>query len=171
MEWSAIKITQYGHGICSRNGKSCHCKPEEHPFAVLEEGDRSGRTDTSRFLVAGAKRSFWIRTKQGMLFEAMPAIREILGSGSSFVIESNSILRFMKPDLYLVVLDLAQSDFKDSARRYLDRAGACLLVNSDAKPEWERVSLKPVLQKPRFTINPPTYMNNEVLQFIRSNQP
>ena len=24
-QWTAMKITQYGHGICSKNGKQCHC--------------------------------------------------------------------------------------------------------------------------------------------------
>src|SRR5881392_1714032 len=65
--WTAMKITQYGHGICSANGEPCDCVTDDHTRAITEEHDRSGETDTSRFLVAGAQRSLWVRTRQGML--------------------------------------------------------------------------------------------------------
>ena len=29
-DWTAVKITQFGHGICSVNGESCGCAVEEH---------------------------------------------------------------------------------------------------------------------------------------------
>ena len=25
LNWTAVKVTQYGHGICSANGKPCDC--------------------------------------------------------------------------------------------------------------------------------------------------
>src|SRR5256885_14895841 len=46
-QWTAVKITQFGHGICSVNGKSCHCAVDEHTVALSEERDRSGKSDTS----------------------------------------------------------------------------------------------------------------------------
>ena len=56
-KWTAVKITQYGHGVCSNEGKSCECSTEpEHPFAISEEYE-PGRTDSGRFLAAGAERS------------------------------------------------------------------------------------------------------------------
>jgi hypothetical protein len=76
--WTAVKITQYGHGICSVNGKSCHCSTDEHLYRIVEEQSLSGKTDTSRFLVAGARKSLWVRTKQGMLFEALPELRDFI---------------------------------------------------------------------------------------------
>ncbi len=72
--WTAVKITQYGHGICSANGELCDCATDDHSWAVSEERDRSGESDSSRFLVAGAKRSLWVRTRQGFLAEAMPRL-------------------------------------------------------------------------------------------------
>ena len=62
-DWTAVKITQYGHGVCSVNGESCGCAVDEHTFALTEERDRAGKGDTSRFLAAGARRSLWVRTK------------------------------------------------------------------------------------------------------------
>src|SRR5207253_5611963 len=39
---------------------------------------RSGR-DSARFLAAGARRSFWLRTKHGFLAEGLPLLRTALG--------------------------------------------------------------------------------------------
>jgi hypothetical protein len=172
--WTALKITQYGHGVCSANGEACDCVTADHSLAVSEERDRSGESDTSRFLVAGAARSWWVRTQQGQLAEAMPRVRKILSSAPNVIIESNSILRFLKPDLYLTVLDPQTADFKNSAQTFLDRADAVLVHSlengkDEAKgPAWERVSLKPVLNRPIFKIHPPNYVPAEVVDFVRT---
>src|SRR6185436_11792503 len=81
-DWTAVKITQFGHGVCSISAEPCDCalNEKEHSWSLDEEPDRSGQTDSSRFLVAGARRSLWVRTKQGMLAEAMPALRNALAS-------------------------------------------------------------------------------------------
>jgi hypothetical protein len=168
--WTALKITQYGHGVCSANGEACDCATADHSWSVSEEKDRSGESDTSRFLVAGADQSWWVRTQQGHLAEAMPRIRKLLASAPNAIIESNSILRFMKPDLYLTVLDPATPDFKESAQTYLDRADAVLLhtAESSTGPAWERVSLKPVANRPTFAIRPPDYVTPKVVEFVRA---
>ena len=124
MHWTAIKITQYGHGVCSANGEACDCAPADHSVAISEERDRLSGSDTARMLSAGAIRVLWVRTQQGLLAEAMPRLRKEMASSSNVLIESNSILRFLRPDLYLAVLDPKIEDFKASALRYLDRADA-----------------------------------------------
>ena len=35
--WLAVKITQYGHGICSANGEPCDCVTADHASAITEE--------------------------------------------------------------------------------------------------------------------------------------
>ncbi|WP_433984814.1 hypothetical protein RBB78_10610 [Tunturiibacter empetritectus] len=37
MHWTAFKITQFGHGMCSANGEPCDCETAEHTVAVSEE--------------------------------------------------------------------------------------------------------------------------------------
>ena len=170
LHWAALKITQYGHGVCSANGEACDCATADHSGAVTEERDRSGESDTSRFLVAGADHSWWVRTQQGRLAEAMPRIRAILEKTENAIIESNSILRFLKPDLYITVLDPSIADFKSSAQQFLDRADAVLLHSAEnsAGPAWKSVSLKPVIDRPTFTIRPPSYVTPEVVDFVRA---
>jgi len=167
--WTAAKITQYGHGICSANGEACDCATGDHSWAITEERDRSGDSDTSRFLLAGASRVFWVRTEQGRLAEAMPTLRDRLAQSRNIIIESNSILKFLRPDLYLTILDPATTDFKKSAQEFLDRADAVILHESVRVSSWQSVSLKPVADCPVFQIKPPEYVTPQIVEFVRAN--
>jgi len=165
--WMALKITQYGHGICSADGKPCHCATDDHTRAITEEHDRSGESDTSRFLVAGAQRSIWVRTRQGMLAQAMPDVQRRIAGAENVIMESNSILQFLRPDLYLSVLDADTADFKDSAREFLPRADGVILHRTDATPQWNSVSIDAAAGVPRFYIDPPVYVTPEIVTFVR----
>jgi hypothetical protein len=157
--WVAGKITQYGHGVCAQNGESCDCAPDEHVCAISWEKEPNA-TDSGRFLTAGAHRSFWLRTKQGFLAEGMPLLRaalreiepELAGSPGNLILESNTLLQFLKPSLYLMVVDPTKADFKDSARIQMDRASAVILrqVVADGTAAWAGPSTKPLNGKPRF---------------------
>ena len=171
MHWTAFKVTQFGHGMCSANGEPCDCETAEHSLAVSEEragGDST--TDSGRYLAAGAVRSFWVRTRQGDLSEAMPRIRKEIARAENVLIESNSILRFLRPDLYLSVLDPETADFKESAKYFLDRADAVLVAEGELgrRPEWKGVSLKLVEGTPVLAMRPPMYVTEEVVEFVRS---
>jgi hypothetical protein len=170
--WTALKITQFGHGVCSADGKPCDCDTgDDHFRALSDEKDLSGETDTSRYLVAGAKRSIWVRTRQGRLSEAITDIERKIAGAENVIMESNSIMGFLKPDLYLTVLDAGTQDFKVSANEFLDRADAVILHQangmgmSDAK--WDLVSMDRVARKPQFLIEPPPYVTPEIVSFVR----
>jgi hypothetical protein len=98
--WTAIKITQFGHAICSANREPCDCETADHSIAISEELDATTGTDTSRYLAAGTVRSLRVRTRQGQLVEVMPLIRTEISRSENGIIESNSIVRFLKPDFY-----------------------------------------------------------------------
>src|ERR1700742_1775892 len=93
--WTAVKITQYGHNVCSANGEPCDCETADHTIAISEERSRTSGTDYARYLVAGAEHSFWVRTRQGQLAEAMPRLRALIAETENVIIESNSVLRFL----------------------------------------------------------------------------
>ena len=165
--WTAIKITQFGHGICSANGEPCDCETADHTIAVSEERNPTSGTDSGRYLAAGAARSLWVRTRQGQLAEAMPRIRAEIARSENVLIESNSILRFLQPDLYASVLNPEVADFKTSSLRYLDRADALLLPSTDLRhPHWQNVSLKLIEGIPRFQISPPAYFSPEFASLV-----
>lgn len=167
--WTAIKITQFGHNVCSANGEPCDCHTADHTLAISEERDRASGTDSSRYLAAGAQRSFWVRTRQGQLHEAMPRVRSLIAEAANVIIESNSVLRFLRPDLFLSVLSPQIADFKDSARLYLDRADALVLSGSDALNERVWTSIAPsLLRAPKFLVTPPEYMTPELEAFVHA---
>lgn len=162
--WTAFKITQYGHGFCTADGKPCQCQTADSCVAVNAELDRDSGTDTSRFLAAGARRSLWVRTRIGMLAEAMEKIEKEILASENAILESNSILEFIRPDLYLSVVDPAVADFKDSARRFLGKADA-VLVSSPGSAAALGMTAED--GKPRFQIGPPDYMSDELVEFVR----
>lgn len=166
--WTAFKITQFGHGRCSLNGKPCHCATADHTWAISEEKDQSGKSDSSRFLVAGAKRSFWVRTEQGRLAEAIPTVERRMAESENAILESNSILKFIRPDLYISVLDPAIEDFKASALASFGRADA-VIVNADhnANSLWKGISLNTTSNRPVFLMRPPNYVTAEILEFVQ----
>jgi len=124
MRWTAIKMTQHGHGGCS----------------VFEERDAANGTDSGRYLAAGAVRSLLI---QGGLGEAMARVREEIAAAENVMIESNSVLEFVRPDVFVMVLDAGNADFKDSAKRYLDRADAVVVTGGELEgAAWEGIPLR-----------------------------
>jgi hypothetical protein len=160
-EWIAGKLTQYGHGVCARNGENCDCAPEEHVCALDWETRSDTGTDSARFLAAGAKRAFWLRTKQGYLAEGLPLLRQALsevaeegnGENRAVIVESNTLLQFVKPSLYFAVIDPLREDFKASAQAALDRAHALVLrdnLRSDEPPAplWLKLPAKLLQEKP-----------------------
>jgi hypothetical protein len=166
LNWTAIKITQYGHGVCSHEGELCECADPIHPIAISEERAASG-TDSGRFLAAGARHAYWVRTPAGGLGEAMPRLRRVLGKAEHAIVESNSLLQFLKPDLCLMVVDGAVADFKLTSRRFLDRAHA-LVVTSDAPLDWPDVPASLYRSKPRFLAPAPHYENEQLVETIKT---
>jgi molybdopterin-guanine dinucleotide biosynthesis protein len=160
--WIAGKITQYGHGVCAQNGENCDCAPTEHVCALDWDRLPGSGTDSARFLAAGAKRSFWLRTKQGYLAEGLPLLRNALKEVAAdiapeprpaLIVESNSLLQFVEPSLYFAVIDLEKEDFKESAQAVLDRANALVLrvgMVGDAPPAplWMKVPTQLLRGKP-----------------------
>jgi hypothetical protein len=75
------------------------------------------------------------------------------GEMPSLIMESNSLLQFLKPSLYFAVVDPAKEDFKDSARAALDRADAIVLRGSasdfaPAAPAWTNLPSRLLREKP-----------------------
>ena len=164
--WTAVKITQFGHGVCAANGDPCGCEAADHTIAISEERESNSGSDSSRYLAAGADKSFWVRTRQGQLAEAMPRVRKLIANAENIIIESNSVLRFLRPTISLSVLDPTVSDFKPSALRYLDRVDAVLTPAVAPPLAWQGVSGKLVLGKPHFHFTAPNYCTAELVEFV-----
>jgi molybdopterin-guanine dinucleotide biosynthesis protein len=176
LQWTAVKITQFGHGVCSVNGESCGCTVNEHQYAISDEHSTNSGTDTSRFLAAGAHRVLWVRTKQGELFTALPALRAEIENDDFVIVESNSLRRFIKPDVYIQVIDQSNRDFKSSAQEFFDLSDAYVLTsNTDSAGEKQNLSVSELLireiekKKPVFTASAADgFVNLDLIDFIES---
>ncbi len=167
--WTAVKITQYGHGICSLDGEPCGCAPREHAFVLTEESDGAGRSDTSRLLAAGARRSLWLRVREGQLDRALPLLQKALAHDEWVIYESNSIMEFIQPDLYLAVVDSTRADFKNSSRRFLDRVDAFVAARRRANGSaWPDGGAGPRADVPRFFLSRGGALPPDFCQFVRS---
>lgn len=166
-KWVALKITQYGHTACSLEGKDCGCEAEPgHAFALSEEYE-PGNTDSGRFLAAGAERSFWLRTPAGELARATATVRKILAQSDNVIVESNSILELVQPDLCLMMVDFSCEDFKPSSVALLDRADAFLVIDRGINaPMWADIARGMWDGKPQFLVKPPRYVTAEVAEFV-----
>jgi hypothetical protein len=144
--WTAVKIARHAHG-----GGAYQIDEETAP----------GATDTGRYLAAGARRAFLVRTAPGGLSAAMPAVRGILDLGPHAIVESNSILEFVRPDLYLAVAAADRPEFKESAGRYFARADAIVVVDAgDVPGAWSG--------RPRFPVAPPLFASPELAELVRA---
>src|SRR5208337_5632855 len=92
-----------------------------------------------------------------------------LPKSKNAIVESNSVLRFLQPDLYMVVVDPATADFKSSAQEFLDRADAVILHRRAGQAHEARITtmLKPMANRPVFLITPPEYVTQEIVEFVR----
>ena len=172
--WTAVKVSQHAHDLetGASGPESADLKEREwaiakaREWAISEERDHSGGSDTSRFLAAGAERALWVRANPGCLPQAMPALQGQLKKAGNAIIESNSVVRFIRPDVYLVVLDPANPDVKESVREFLQSAdGVVLHQASDAGAVPRDVPIR--TDKVRFRVTPPNYVTPEMVEFVR----
>ncbi len=169
--WTALKITQYGNGVCANHSgtAACGCEPAGgEEFALSEEYEASG-ADSGRFLAAGAERSFWLRVPSGELARAAGMVKKILAQGENVIVESNSVVELVKPDVFLMLVDFSCEDFKASSLRWMDRADGFVVMDRGINaPLWEEVARGKWDGKPQFLVKPPRYVTAEVVDFVRS---
>jgi hypothetical protein len=177
MSWTAVKVSQHGHGVCTADGAPCGCASAEHEFLISEERDKNSGTDTARFLLAGARRALWVRTRQGELISALEAFRKKIERDRFVIVESNSLRRFITPALYIQVLDPLNTDFKPSAQQFFDLTDAYLIASRAGeeagalKAARRNVLLAREIEKnkPCFSVSAAErYISPAVIEFVRS---
>jgi len=167
-KWTAVKITLYGNGVCAHDGGACGCEPASGEVFELTEEYQPNDTDSGRFLAAGAERSLWLRAPAGDLARAADTIRKMIVSSANVIVESNSILELVRPDVFLMLLDFSCEDFKPSSLRFMDRADAFVVVDQGINaPLWEDVARGMWDGKPQFLVKPPVYVTAAVADFVR----
>jgi hypothetical protein len=139
--WTAIKISQHSH---------------------TEEISPSSAPDSSRFLAAGAASAFWIRELNDGVRKLLP----IIAASENTIIESNTVRRFLDPELTAIVVNGSVPDLKSSALWFLEKADV-LVTTSAALPAWPQIPEILLQKKPQFFALPPLYENAALIEEIR----
>lgn len=89
---------------------------------VLAEGDK----DTGRFLEAGAGDVLWVRSTPGDLEETLGIALDRLSHLEGVIVEGNSAIEVLRPDVVIFISVSGQEGTKDSADHILRRADIVL---------------------------------------------
>jgi hypothetical protein len=85
------------------------------------------------------------------------------------IVESNSVVELVQPDVFLMLLDFSCEDFKPSSLRFMDRADAFVVIDRGINaPLWADVAQGMWDGKPQFLVTPPRYATAEIVDFVKS---
>ena len=88
------------------------------------------------------------------------------------IVESNSVMELVQPDVFLMLLDFSCEDFKPSSLRFLDRADAFVVIDRGINaPLWADVARGIWDGKPQFLVKPPRYVTRALADFVVSKFP
>jgi hypothetical protein len=166
LAWTAVKISHHGGGD-SHDSHSADDLPAHLDFSWSEERDPTGHGDTSRYLAAGARRALWLRAREGRLAEALPGLLEALAGDEHVMIESNSILAFLRPAAFLLVIGESGGELKASAQQFLPRADALVIMRRDlGLRAWPAIFLQMSEDKPVFLMSVGERSNPALCRFV-----
>jgi dethiobiotin synthetase len=121
-DWSAIKVTVSHKGVCPIHRDCGACGGWHSNFSIVS--DRSiieqREKDTQRFKVAGAKNVLWLRARPEGLRQGIKKAIAKLKNTKGIIIEGNSILKYIKPDLAIFV-KTKKSGLKPSAKEIFNK--------------------------------------------------
>ncbi len=114
--------TQVASRLIQKFGINCAVKISigEHHFPdseIIIQSDiiKQPGTDTARYASAGAEKVFWIDTTDENLPRALKKLSRLLEGCQTVLIESNTVLSFLKPDYTIFIAGAHPETFKPSA--------------------------------------------------------
>jgi hypothetical protein len=167
LAWTAVKISHHAGDVGPQGTPWADDLPAHLDFLLSEETDPEGHRDTSLYLAAGARRALWLRARGGRLAQALPELLKALEGDEHVIMESNSLLAFVKPAIFLFVMDEARGELKASARQFLPRADALVTMGAKAKGRvWPGISLRMPEDKLVFPVLPGEWSNAALCRFV-----
>lgn len=108
-----LKVTSIYPNDHSHHGT--HEIPLTNNFEIIEETDRSGRKDTSKMLLAGADKVYYIRTIDESIELAYREFQKNIHPDSLIVCESISLRKHILPGAFVLIKYALPHDVKTSA--------------------------------------------------------
>lgn len=161
LAWTAVKISNHT-GEADPDGLAAHLD-----LVLSEESDPTGHGDTSLYLAAGARRALWLRSQGKGLSRALPSLLEALAGDEHVIVESNSLLGFLEPAVFLMVMDESRPDLKASAQKFLERADAFVAVRPGLEPPARPATYLLIPEgKPVFQVAAGEWSNDALCGFV-----
>lgn len=167
LAWTAVKVSYHRREADSHDAASADELPAHLDFLLSEERDAQGHGDTSLYLAAGARRALWLRARGDSLSRALPSLLKALKDDGHVIVESNSLLAFLKPAVFLMVIDESRPDVKASARKFLAYADAFVAVTPHPGPSARQATcLRVAEDKPVFRVSAGDWSNPELCRLV-----
>lgn len=126
--WAAVKVSAHRH-----------CEPRQIRPLIEQDLVSDSRTQTGRYLIAGAARAFLCRTPASELAATAGFIRQLRAEGLNVVVESNRLVDFVDADIVLFTVAPGIADWKASSGAALARTHAFVVRDSDQAKAIETV--------------------------------
>jgi molybdopterin-guanine dinucleotide biosynthesis protein len=131
--WEAIKLTRGHYRSCGREPAVC-CVSDlirERPVVLSDrDANYEAGKDTARFWDAGASNVHWVIVKEDQVEEGIRvALARVRAEG--VVVEGNSFLDYVAPDLAVMCTRSEGGAVKPSARRALTKSHVLYLSSHD----------------------------------------
>jgi hypothetical protein len=138
--WEAIKLTRGHYRSCGRDPAGCCVSDLLRDEPVIRSGREANYQtgkDTGHFWDAGAANVHWVIVKDGQVESGISAALERVRS-AGVVIEGNSFLDYVKPDLAVMCARSEGGIVKPSARRAFMKSDLVYLSSLNADPAVAR---------------------------------
>lgn len=117
-----LKVTTINkhEGKCPRGGDGCGvCSSLVGDYEIIEETGLDGKKDTSRMLVAGAKKVYWLKVSSTALDNGIEALLKLIPDDVAVVCESNGVRNVLEPGIFLVIKNLKDKTIKPNCARVI----------------------------------------------------
>lgn len=138
--WEAIKLTRGHYRSCGRDPAGCCVSDLLREEPVVRSG-RAGNyqlgKDTGRFWDAGASNVHWVIVKEDQVEQGISeALSRVEAPG--VIVEGNSFLQYVAPDLAVMCARSEGGTIKSSGRKALAKSDFLYLTTLDASVENAR---------------------------------
>jgi hypothetical protein len=107
----SLKISGINPGTDPHHGNH---EPAPEKFHLLEETSTGGLKDSSRMLLAGAYRAFYLRTRDEYLQDAINYFFSVAGKKSVIICESILVRKLISPGLFIIIRSSNEESVKKS---------------------------------------------------------
>ena len=119
-----LKVTSIRPGEAGSHGY--HETPVQENFKISEEFGLDNRKDTTRMLKAGAKKVYFIQSRDDQLPLAMESFFEIEDRNSIIICETRSLRNLIKPGIFILITDLSRGNPKTNFADFVKSADLLL---------------------------------------------